>query len=211
MLLVPNLSDTGGVPYYIQLYDYFKKEIISGSLPMGTRLPSIRIMAAQLQLSTTPVELAYQQLLSEGFMVSKPRSGYYVSPSHQFPRGMVMPIAKRVTLLEWARGNSGYIIEDDYDGEFKLSWASDSRAAGTFGRQSCDLYVQLRPIAGSGAVYSLYGAAQVTCAGLSPPEKRAIPGAFRFPSESDCAALFHGEGALCEAFAENASGLPEET
>ncbi|WP_326081864.1 GntR family transcriptional regulator [Paenibacillus graminis] len=119
MLLVPNLSDTGGVPYYIQLYDYFKKEIISGSLPMGTRLPSIRIMAAQLQLSTTPVELAYQQLLSEGFIVSKPRSGYYVSPSHQFPREMVMPIAKRVALLEWARGNSGYIIEDDYDGEFR--------------------------------------------------------------------------------------------
>ncbi|MNY68536.1 hypothetical protein D3C86_2063210 [compost metagenome] len=70
--------------------------------------------------------------------------------------------------------------------------------------------MQLCPIAGPGAVHSLYGAAQGTCAELSPPEKRAIPGAFRFPAKSDCAALFHGEGVFCEAFAENASGLPEE-
>ncbi|MBW4084779.1 PLP-dependent aminotransferase family protein [Paenibacillus sp. S150] len=78
MLLVPPLQENNRIPYYIQLYDYFKKEIISGTLPAGAHLPSVRNLAAQVHTSTTPVELAYQQLLAEGFIVSKPRSGYYV-------------------------------------------------------------------------------------------------------------------------------------
>jgi GntR family transcriptional regulator/MocR family aminotransferase len=43
----------------------------------------------------------------------------YITPSHQFPVGMVMPIARRLELLEWAAETNGYIIEDDYDGEFR--------------------------------------------------------------------------------------------
>ncbi|MDW7617501.1 PLP-dependent aminotransferase family protein [Peribacillus simplex] len=43
----------------------------------------------------------------------------YVTPSHQFPSGMIMPITRRVELLNWAVEKEGYIIEDDYDGEFR--------------------------------------------------------------------------------------------
>ena len=43
----------------------------------------------------------------------------YVTPSHQFPIGMVMPITRRMELLKWAEGEGRYIIEDDYDGEFR--------------------------------------------------------------------------------------------
>ncbi|MGG0844728.1 PLP-dependent aminotransferase family protein [Peribacillus simplex] len=43
----------------------------------------------------------------------------YVTPSHQFPSGMIMPITRRVELLNWAVEKSGFIIEDDYDGEFR--------------------------------------------------------------------------------------------
>lgn len=43
----------------------------------------------------------------------------YVTPSHQFPNGMVMPIQRRGELLQWAIDSNGYIIEDDYDGEFR--------------------------------------------------------------------------------------------
>jgi GntR family transcriptional regulator/MocR family aminotransferase len=43
----------------------------------------------------------------------------YVTPSHQFPLGIVMPIARRMELLGWAYENNSYIIEDDYDGEFR--------------------------------------------------------------------------------------------
>lgn len=42
-----------------------------------------------------------------------------VTPSHQFPLGNVLPISKRLQLLEWARKNDGYIIEDDYDSELR--------------------------------------------------------------------------------------------
>ncbi|MGG3466905.1 PLP-dependent aminotransferase family protein [Neobacillus pocheonensis] len=43
----------------------------------------------------------------------------YVTPSHQFPFGMVMPISRRMELLKWAEDYKGYIIEDDYDGEYR--------------------------------------------------------------------------------------------
>ncbi len=43
----------------------------------------------------------------------------YVSPSHQFPTGYIMPIGKRHRLLNWAKQNDGTIIEDDYDSEFR--------------------------------------------------------------------------------------------
>ncbi|TLS53957.1 PLP-dependent aminotransferase family protein [Paenibacillus antri] len=44
-----------------------------------------------------------------------------VSPSHQFPLGIVMPVARRLQLLEWARETGGYIVEDDYGGEFRYA------------------------------------------------------------------------------------------
>ncbi|MFS1516183.1 PLP-dependent aminotransferase family protein [Bacillus sp. SCS-151] len=43
----------------------------------------------------------------------------YVTPSHQFPMGMVLPIQKRLRLIQWAIQNNGFIIEDDYDSEFR--------------------------------------------------------------------------------------------
>ncbi|MGE5494377.1 MAG: PLP-dependent aminotransferase family protein [Burkholderiales bacterium] len=43
----------------------------------------------------------------------------YVAPSHQYPLGGVMPIARRLKLLEFAQRHDAYIIEDDYDSEFR--------------------------------------------------------------------------------------------
>jgi GntR family transcriptional regulator/MocR family aminotransferase len=43
----------------------------------------------------------------------------YVTPSHQFPCGMVMPVSRRLELLKWCEEKDGYIIEDDYDSEFR--------------------------------------------------------------------------------------------
>lgn len=41
----------------------------------------------------------------------------YVTPSHQFPTGVTMPISNRIKLLNWAKNNDAFIIEDDYDSE----------------------------------------------------------------------------------------------
>src|SRR4030095_689320 len=43
----------------------------------------------------------------------------YVTPSHQSPTGAVMPAARRHALIDWARRLGAYVIEDDYDGEFR--------------------------------------------------------------------------------------------
>lgn len=43
----------------------------------------------------------------------------YVTPSHQFPTGMIMPIQERLKLLNWANAKQGIIIEDDYDSEYR--------------------------------------------------------------------------------------------
>ncbi|TLS52708.1 PLP-dependent aminotransferase family protein [Paenibacillus antri] len=43
----------------------------------------------------------------------------YVTPSHQYPLGSILPIQRRVQLIEYARRTSNYIIEDDYDSEFR--------------------------------------------------------------------------------------------
>ena len=44
-----------------------------------------------------------------------------VSPSHQFPTGILYPISRRYELLKWASEHSSWIIEDDYDSEFRYS------------------------------------------------------------------------------------------
>lgn len=45
----------------------------------------------------------------------------YTTPSHQFPLGTIMTITRRQELLAWAKEANSFIIEDDYDGEFRYS------------------------------------------------------------------------------------------
>ncbi len=45
----------------------------------------------------------------------------HIAPSHQFPMGSVMPIHKRIEILNWARQHDTIIIEDDYDSEFRYN------------------------------------------------------------------------------------------
>jgi len=47
----------------------------------------------------------------------------YVTPSHQYPTGVVMSLPRRLELLAWAERTGGWIIEDDYDGEYRYSGA----------------------------------------------------------------------------------------
>lgn len=47
----------------------------------------------------------------------------YVTPSHQFPLGSVMSVSRRQDLLAWARNCGAYVIEDDYDGEYRFDVA----------------------------------------------------------------------------------------
>jgi GntR family transcriptional regulator/MocR family aminotransferase len=45
----------------------------------------------------------------------------YVTPSHQFPKGVAMSLTRRLELIEWSRRHNAVLIEDDYDSEFRYS------------------------------------------------------------------------------------------
>ncbi|MBB3213140.1 GntR family transcriptional regulator/MocR family aminotransferase [Herbaspirillum sp. Sphag1AN] len=47
----------------------------------------------------------------------------YVTPSHQYPTGVTMSLARRLELLQWAEQHQSYILEDDYDGEYRYRGA----------------------------------------------------------------------------------------
>ncbi|MDO4284986.1 MAG: PLP-dependent aminotransferase family protein [Eubacteriales bacterium] len=63
---------------YEQIYDYIKEEIREGKLLQGERLPSTRSLAQYLQVSRSTVQLAYDQLLSEGYLIARKNRGYYI-------------------------------------------------------------------------------------------------------------------------------------
>ncbi|MDO5541593.1 MAG: PLP-dependent aminotransferase family protein [Eubacteriales bacterium] len=66
-------------PLYEQIYDYIKEEIQNGGLSCHERLPSTRKLAQYLDVSRSTVTLAYEQLLSEGYIENRPGSGFFVN------------------------------------------------------------------------------------------------------------------------------------
>ncbi len=50
---------------------------------------------------------------------AKDARGVYVTPSHQFPTGVTLPLARRLKLLSWAQERNAVILEDDYDSEYR--------------------------------------------------------------------------------------------
>lgn len=75
------LDENAGLPMYRQLYESVRSGICSGNIPVGERLPSIRKISEELGVSRTTVEQAYQQLCVEGYVSSRPQSGYFVEAS----------------------------------------------------------------------------------------------------------------------------------
>jgi len=71
------LDEKSKKPLHIQLYEAMKEDIISNHT-IGDKLPSIRKVATLYNLSKTTVESAYSQLYAEGYIESRPKSGYYV-------------------------------------------------------------------------------------------------------------------------------------
>lgn len=65
-------------PYYIQIYNYFKNEIINGNLNKNEKLPSIRGLSMDIKVSKTTVEAAYNQLVVEGYVNNIPKKGYFI-------------------------------------------------------------------------------------------------------------------------------------
>ena len=67
-------------PRYQQIYRQLREQILAGHYPAGTRLPPTRKLAQQLGVARITVSQAYAQLQLEGYLVTRPGAGTYVSP-----------------------------------------------------------------------------------------------------------------------------------
>ena len=76
--LAIQLTEDGSRHLYEQIYEYIRDEIKEGKLLAGEKLPSTRSLAEYLQVARSTVELAYGQLLSEGYIEASAYRGYYV-------------------------------------------------------------------------------------------------------------------------------------
>lgn len=73
------LDKTNNIPYYVQIYRYYCREIETGRVVVGMKLPSVRDLAQTISVSKMTVEKAYYQLASEGYIIRRNRARYEVA------------------------------------------------------------------------------------------------------------------------------------
>ena len=73
-----NINRNDNTPIYTQIYREIKKAIENGNIKGEEKLPSVRKICADLDVSKTTVETAYNALCSEGYIINGPQKGYYV-------------------------------------------------------------------------------------------------------------------------------------
>ena len=90
-MLTYQLKKAPGMPLYESLYRLLREDIRTGKLSPGEKLPSKRALAAHLEVSVITVEAAYEELLSEGYIRSKEKVGYFVE-EYRRPPAVTAPI-----------------------------------------------------------------------------------------------------------------------
>jgi GntR family transcriptional regulator/MocR family aminotransferase len=97
--------------------------------------------ATQFTLRTAGMKLIPVPVDDEGIDVAaglrtkaKARAAY-VTPSHQFPSGVTMSMRRRIALIDWARATDSWIIEDDYDSEYRFAGPPLTALAGIGGER----------------------------------------------------------------------------
>jgi GntR family transcriptional regulator / MocR family aminotransferase len=94
-----------GDPIWIEDPAYFGASIAFSNV--GAKLISISVDEQGLSVSA-------------GLRKSPVATGVYVTPGHQFPLGMTMSLERRIDLLQWASRTGAFVIEDDYDSEYRF-------------------------------------------------------------------------------------------
>jgi GntR family transcriptional regulator / MocR family aminotransferase len=91
---------------------------------------------ARYAFMSAGAELATAAVDNDGIQIPKASAGQrsvrlaYVTPSHQFPTGVVLPVARRLELLNWASRVGAFVVEDDYDSEYRYDGAPLQALAG---------------------------------------------------------------------------------
>ena len=107
-MITVSLDRESSAPLYQQLYLAIRQMIEDGKLRGGEKLPSKRALSAHLKLSVITVETAYGQLVAEGYLISRPGSGFYVedlfpAPKKRAPAFLLTPdVEKKQPLYNYS-------------------------------------------------------------------------------------------------------------
>lgn len=74
-----NLDYRDARPIYLQICDGYRQQILAGVLQEGERMPSVRELATRLTINPNTIQRAYRELENQGFVVSVPGKGCFVS------------------------------------------------------------------------------------------------------------------------------------
>lgn len=163
--LTIDLNTHSKVPLYEQIYEHIKTEIRRGRLTYGEKLPSTRALSRHLEISRSTVELAYEQLLSEGYLESEPYRGYFVARIeglYQLTSDKQVVAAKKVKEKEqylydftpngvdlnsfpynvWRKLSKGILIDD----RTELFRSGDSQGEYSFRNAICNYLYQARGV-----------------------------------------------------------------
>jgi len=111
-MLTYELKKAPGMPLYESLYRSIRADILSGRLAPGQKLPSKRTLCAKLKVSKITVEGAYNQLLSEGYIRSEEKVGYFVEeverPAPKQVAAIQTPVSHDESIDLAGNGSAGF-------------------------------------------------------------------------------------------------------
>ena len=86
-------------PIYEQIQAELRRLMLTGALPPGSRLPSVRELAGQLAINPNTIQRAYRELEAEGYTVSVPGKGSYVSRENDAAKARKAELMEKLSAL----------------------------------------------------------------------------------------------------------------
>ncbi len=116
MMLNYDLKKREGKSIYENLYECLKKDIVTGRLQTGDKLPSKRAMAGDYGISVKTVVHAYEQLVAEGYIESKEKKGYYVAKLYEqaYGTGKAKKVSKKQKDQLYADFSSNHLAYEKF-------------------------------------------------------------------------------------------------
>ncbi len=108
------ISTTMNMPIYEQIVNQIRDAVIKGEVAAGEGMPSIRVLAKELEVSVITTKRAYEELEKEGVIESRPGRGFYVceQKNDHLREKQIMNIENRILELIAECENAGMSIDD---------------------------------------------------------------------------------------------------
>ncbi len=108
------ISTTMNMPIYEQIVNQIRDAVIKGEVAAGEGMPSIRVLAKELEVSVITTKRAYEELEKEGVIESRPGRGFYVCEQRNdhLREKQMMNIENRILELIAECENAGMSIDD---------------------------------------------------------------------------------------------------